>query len=428
MASREVGDASWLIAFSVLVKAWILSAGILLWDTPYVQNIVWDITTWFDFWEACADGAVPYVDITKEYAVGAGLLYWGMTPLMSLANGDGKVILLLHGILASLVDIVNVVILYCILREINARLAFPLATFFMLLPTGLVLSPERFETYVTLTVLLGYWCHRHGRPGAAAFFWSIGCWLKWYPAFFIAVQEIRALVVEKRRWQWVKVTGIFLGISLALNLPFILANLAIYGNIDNWLYPYRFHSNRAVAGDTILGLATMWFGELSVSDYSGLWTLGLVCAALVVKPRLRFEYRCLLICIAMLALNRIYSTQFNIWLYPFAILGAAYEGRERRLLLLSLLLGMDLVNVLVYPVLNVLIWGELKSTGPLSAATNAGIWTIIWSAAVVLRGTILIAMGVFVLRESSREEEVSTVKTAPEEHQTQSNVNPIESA
>jgi hypothetical protein len=79
MASREVGDALWLITFSVLVKAWILSAGILLWETHYVQNIVWDITTWFNFWEACGDGVVPYVDIQEQYAVGAGLLHWGMT-------------------------------------------------------------------------------------------------------------------------------------------------------------------------------------------------------------------------------------------------------------------------------------------------------------------------------------------------------------
>lgn len=390
-----------MIAFSLLLKALTLSVGIVLWETPYVQHILADIRTWFGFWKACAGGAVPYVDITKEYAVGVGLLYWGMTPIISLANGDGDIILLLHGILASVMDVLNAAILYRILREVNARLALPLTMFFVLMPTALVLSPQRFESYVVAPVLLGYWCHLRGRPGSAAFFWSLGCWLKWFPAFFIAAQEISALLVGRRHWQWLRVTGIFIGVSVALNLPFIVANLAIHGNIDNWLHPYRFHSSRGIAGDTVLGVASMWMGKLSVSDYSNVWTMGLVCAALMVKPTLRIEYRFLLVCIAMLVLNRIYSPQFNLWFYPFVILGAAQEAPERRLLLLGMLLGIDLLNVLVFPVSYELTWREVGSSAPLSAATHAGAWTVTFSLAVVMRGMMLVALALFVLRDRS---------------------------
>jgi hypothetical protein len=404
MIRQQASDELWLVTFAILAKGWILLVGALLWKTPYVQCILGDIKTWFDFWEACENGAVPYVDITKEYAVGVGLLYWAMTPIVSLANGDREAILLLHGVLASIMDVVNAAIVYRILREINARLAVALTVFFLLLPTALVLSPERFEGYVTTTVLLGYWCHRRDRPGAAAFFWSIGCWLKWYPAFFIAAQELRAILVEKRWWQWRRVTGVFLGVSLAMNLPFIVANLAIHGNIDNWLHPYRFHSGRGVSPDTVLGVATMWFGILAVSDYSSVWTLGLVGAALVVKPSLRFEYRCLLVCMAMLVLNRIYSTQFNLWFYPFVILAAAHETPEGRRRLLGMLLGLDLLNVLVFPISYVLALREVGSFAPLSAATNAGIWTIAFSAAVILRGMMLVALAVFVVHDRSNSE------------------------
>jgi len=115
----------------------------------------------------------------------------------------------------------------------------------------------------------------------------------------------------------------------------------------------------------------------------------------------------------MLVLNRIYSTQFNLWFYPFAILGAAQETRERRRRLLGMLLGMDLLNVLVFPVSFVLTLGEVGSFAPLSAATGAGFWTVTFSAAVVLRGMMLAALAVFVLHHSVREEATSTAKTAP---------------
>jgi hypothetical protein len=353
------------------------------------------------------------VDVTKEYAVGVGLLYWAMTPLMSLAGGDGHVILLIHAVLSSGMDVVNAVLLYTILREINSRRAMRLAMLFVVLPTGLVLYPQRFESYVIATVLLGYWCHRRRHPLWAAFFWTLGCWLKWFPAFFIAAQELRAIVIERRRWQWLKVAGVFVGVSLALNLPVILASLAKYGNIDNWLYPYRFHAGRGVTGNTILGVAQMWLGELRWSDYSGAWTLALVLAALVVKPSLRIEYRCILICIAMLVLNRIYSTQFNLWFYPFVILAVAQETSSRRRGLLTILLILDVLNVLVYPLSYVMSLREIGTFSPLAAAHSGGVWTFVFSAAVVVRGAMLVVLAGFVLGDNVAVEPLATMEKLP---------------
>jgi hypothetical protein len=412
MTRREATDAVWLLAFSIALKATFLLLGILFWETSYVQSIVGDIRTWFRFWEACRDGGVPYVDITKEYAAAVGLLYWVMTPVVSLADGNGPLTLLLHGIMASVMDVVNTLILYCILRELNARLALPFAVLFVLLPTNLVLSPERFESYVTFTVLLGHWCHRRGRPALAAFFWSLGCWLKWYPAFFIAAQELRALLIERRRWHWLKATGVFVGVSVALNLPFILANLVVHGNIDNWLYPYRFHAERGISGDTILGVAQLWLGELRWSDYSAIWTLGLLFAALVVKPTLRIEYRCMLVCLAMLVLNRIYSTQFNLWFYPFLILAAAQETSSRRRGLLAVLVVLDVLNVLVYPFSYVWTLREVGSFAPLAAANSGGIGTVIFSAAVIIRGILLVVLAGFALTERRCEESAAAADSA----------------
>jgi uncharacterized membrane protein len=278
---------------------------------------------------------------------------------------------------------------------------------FVVLPTSLVLSPARFESYVVTTVLLGYWCHMRNRPLSAALCWSLGAWLKWFPAFFIVAQEVRALLVQKRRWQWAQAAGVFAAVSLALNLPFILASLAASGGIDNWLYPYRFHAGRGVSGDTILGVATMWFGEVSASHYSGLWTLALVAAAVVVKPAMRFEYRCMLIGIAMVILNRVYSPQFNLWFLPFVILAAAREEPQDRRFLLGLVAAIEITNVVIYPFAYVHAREELGEFLPLAATQRGGVWAVVFSEAVVLRGVLLGVLAAFALGRRSGESGVS---------------------
>jgi hypothetical protein len=294
-------------------------------------------------------------------------------------------------------DVANTALIFCILRDINSRLALPLALTFLLLPTNLILSPVRFETYVILTVLLGYWCHKKAKPLLATVFWSVGCWMKWFPAFFIAAQEWRALIVERRRWQWLAATAVFLSVAAVLNLPFILVSFAVHGNIDAWSFPYRFHAGRGVSGDTILGVATMWIGELTVARYSGVWTLVLLTAAMFVKPSLRIEYRCVLICISLVLLNRVYSTQFNMWFYPFVLLAAAQETSPRLPRLLALLITLDVTNVLVYPLLFTWTLDEIGRFGPLAAARDGGLWTTAFSVAVILRGVLLVALAAFVL-------------------------------
>src|SRR4029079_15530858 len=141
-------------------------------------------------------GLVPYVDFSKEYPVGAGMFYWDLSHWVDAEDLHQTV--LLHALVMGAVDLVNAAIAYAMLRRLAPERAFLLSLLFSLNLTILLLSPLRFESLLTTFVLLGYWAYLRRRPMLATVFWSIGCWLKWVPALFIAAQEWKAAWSERR--------------------------------------------------------------------------------------------------------------------------------------------------------------------------------------------------------------------------------------
>ena len=67
---------------AALVKVCVLVIYYFSIETIWVKHIVADIWTWRRFWRQAQAGGIPYVDYTKEYPVGAGLIYWTMSPFL----------------------------------------------------------------------------------------------------------------------------------------------------------------------------------------------------------------------------------------------------------------------------------------------------------------------------------------------------------
>jgi hypothetical protein len=357
---------------------------------------VQDIVSWRRFFEQCRQGLIPYVDFSKEYPVGGGLLYWLLARFVDPADIRGTV--LLHALVLSVVDVANAAFFYRIARAIEPRRARAAALFFALNPTSLVLGPVRYEGVVVTLALLGYASHRLGRPLRAAWWWSLGCWLKWFPAFFIAAQEYRALVVERVRWRWLKAAGVFLAVAAVVNLPFIVLAWRRHGSLEHWLWPYRFHATRPLYWDTLLGVGQIWLGPLPFERYASLWTLGLLGAALAVRPAMRLEAKGALLCIVSILFNRIHSTQFHLWFYPFLILALLPEPSALLRRAVPLLVALDALNVLVYPFAFSFAYREMGGFEPFAARAGGGPWTVVFSAAIVMRALLLAAVAAFLLR------------------------------
>jgi hypothetical protein len=385
-----------LVAATLLSRAAVVLVGYLAWSTEWFSHTVKDVFTWTEFYRQCREGLTPYVDFTREYPVGAGLVYWAMSPLVDPRSSAQMA--LVHAAVMTLGDVLNALLFYVLVRDRWPRLALPFALLFSLNLTNLALSLVRFETWVVLLALLGYRAYTRDRPFLASLFWSLGCTLKWYPAFFLGVQEWRAIFVHKRRWQWLGSTLVFVAVNVGVNLPFVMENLRQRGDLRMWTWPYEFHMRRPLYWDTVLGVGQIWLGELTFERHAGAWSLGLMLLAIVLWPRMRLEAKAVLICVAALVLNRVYSTQFHLWFYPFLLLEAAASGPARRRALLVVFGVLDVLNVLVYPLAFALAYGEMQGFWPLSARQHGGPGTVLFSAAILGRAVALVVLAWIVAR------------------------------
>jgi hypothetical protein len=394
--SWELGAA---VLAAVVARAIVLTLGLSdLWDTPYVSHMVQDLRTWHDFFVKARNGLTPYVDFSKEYPVGAGVLYWAMARFVD--PEDLRQTVLVHGLWMGVFDLANTVLAYRLFRAKNPERALAFTLLFSLNLTALLLGPIRFESALVLFVLLGYGAAAGGRPLRGVAFWSVGFWMKWLPAFFMVAQEWRAVVVDRIRWRWLRAMGAFLGVAALMNGPFVWAAWR-HGSLAPLIAPWRFHMERPLYWDTLLGVGQIWLGPLPWERYGSWWTLGLVVLALVARPRLRLEYKGVLLCIAAIVFNRIYSAQFHLWFYPFLLLGmiTESEGRLRRLLLIAV--ALDVLNAIVFPLSFTLCLEEIGGFSPYAAAANGGLWTVVFSAAIILRTMALGALAVLLLKTPS---------------------------
>ena len=390
-----------------MVLAWKLMAlGLLLtlfWPTATVSHLVQDLRTWRGFFEDVQAGLVPYVHITKEYPVLGGVLYWLMAPFVQA--DDLRQTVLVHGLFMLAADLLNTVLFFGAVRRLAPALALPLTLALGLNLTALVTAPVRYESWIVTFVLLGYRAHRGGRFHLAALWWAVGCGLKWYPAFFLAAQEWRLFVQEKRRWHWAGAGLVFAGVTAVINLPFLLWCLEENGTIANWLAPYVFHARRPLYWDTLIGVGQIWLGALPWERYAGLWTLALMAAAVLFRPRASLEDKAVLVCLAAVVFNRIYSTQFNLWFYPLLLLGIARLGLPAARTRLLLFVLLDLLNVLVYPMSFTGAVEEMGGFFPLAAREAGGPWTVVFSWAIVARTLAVAALAVVLLRRPLRDPE-----------------------
>jgi hypothetical protein len=390
-----------LIATAVARAVVVTLALTVLWDTAMVSHLVQDLRTWREFFLATQAGAIPYVHLTKEYPVLGGTLYWLMSPFVNA--DDLKQTIAVHAVFMGVADLLNAAIFFRVARALAPRRAFLATLLLNLNLTALVTAPFRYESWITTFVLLGYAAHRRGRTLRATAWWSVGSGLKWYPAFFIAAQEWRLWAVERRRLHWTAAGAVFAAVTAAINVPFASMTLRENGSLANWLAPYLFHIRRPLYWDTLIGVGQIWLGPLPWERYAGLWTLALMLAAIVARPRLGLEYKGVLVCLAAVFFNRIYSTQFNLWFYPFLILGALVDDPARRRQVGVVAAGLDLLNVIVYPLSFAGAVEEMGGFFPFAARQGGGPWTVVFSAAIVVRTLAVALLAAVLLRARDRE-------------------------
>jgi hypothetical protein len=389
-----------VVGFTTFLKIFVIAIAFAILGSPnteWMGHLIGDMWYWVGFWqktqglwtEALGRKLIPYVDFDYVYPPLSGILYWMIGGLIDLTEGKWKGILVSHALVMAIADVINAGLIYIILREINPKRALLLTYVFVLSLTELVLTPVRYESYVVTFVLIGYLFHRHDKPMWANLFWSAGCWLKWYPFFFIVAEEIRVFVVNKKRDRWWKALGIFVAIAALFNVPFMLGCIYKNGNLVNWWTTYSFHLNRSTSWDTLFGVVKLWFGNIQLEGFANNITVLLIALAIILRLDLKVEYKGVLVIAAALLCNRIYSPQFNLWFYPFLLFVIAQETKRRWLIFLSIYIAIDLLTVLVFPFSFADAIREMNGFGDSFAAKSGGFWTIIFSLGIVIRAVLL---------------------------------------
>ena len=381
---------------TLVVKAAALVAMLTVFQPTYWFNhLVLDVFTWRDFFADAQRGLIPYVDMSREYPVLAGVFYWLLSPIIDPDHGMGM--LVVHGSVMLAADVAAAGLAWACFREIAPRHAVAATLALAVNLTSLTHAPFRFESVLLLFVLAGWHAHLTGRPTRAALWWSLGCWVKWYPAILLALQELQAWALGQRR-QWRRSLAVFAAVAL-VNLPFIVAGWIRRGTIDAWLYPYWFHTHRPLYWDTPYGLGQLWVGPMAMPRLGSVVSVVLVALALAWRPRAGIEAKAVLACLAALPFNSFYSSQYHLWFYPFLIALVLREHDRRRAsaLILSAVF-LDVVNVFTYPVALAYAFTEMGGFAIGSAAARGGPWTTVFTVAVLARMAAVIVVALLVWR------------------------------
>lgn len=362
-------------------------------NTPWAGHIYVDIWSWLPFLESSAKGLIPYVDFSKEYPVAIGLFYWLLGKINSPL--EPYQFLNFHNLLFSSFEILNAVLFYKILKQVKAGQAFWLSVTYVLLPTNILLTPFRYESLVNIFFFSGILLYLKGQERRSTAAFALGSALKWYPAFFLFITQWKKLLESKKISSMLRNFALFAFIFLAINVPFIIWGLQTNGNFQNWSQTYLFHVNRPLFWDTCLGALSLWLGDIPFERYASAASLLLMAFLFFIKPRLDVVAKTIVIIAAALFFNRVYSTQFHLWFIPLCLI---YFGQhEDKIYLLGLVLGLELLNVFVYPFSFTHTLIEIGNFQPGIARGLGGPWTRLFCLAILARSYLLYELIVYLL-------------------------------
>ena len=383
------------VAGTFVVKVVALASMLTVFQPTYwLNHLVLDVFTWRGFFADARRGLVPSVDMAREYPVLAGVLYWLMSPWMD--PDQGMAMLVVHGSVMLAADLAAAGLAWACFRVVAPAHAVAATLALALNLTSLTHAPFRFESVLMLFVLAGWRAHLTGRPGRAALWWSIGTWVKWFPALLVALSTMPA---RGERGRVRRALLVFAAVAVAANAPFLAAAWIRHGDVERWLYPYWFHTHRPLYWDTLYGVWQLWIGPVPWPRLGSIVSLALVAAALLARPRAALEAKAVLVCLAALPLNTFYSSQFHLWFYPFLIAVVLREPdrRNARALAAAAVL-LDVVSTAVYPFALAYAYTELGGFALGAGAARGGPWTAAFTVAVSLRVLAAAALAALVWR------------------------------
>jgi hypothetical protein len=185
-------------------------------------------------------------------------------------------------------------------------------------PALLVYGALNWDLFGILPLALGLWLWAGGRQRLAAAALSVAVWTKFFPVLVLGVILLISLRGPLRRA--LELAGIFLGVSLLLNLPF-----ALWG-WPRWTWFFEYNAIREIEPSLYLLFgADPRASVVRANVISALAVAGAALALAVIELRTRrldpLPAACALVCVFLIA-NKVYSPQYWLWVVALVALAA----------------------------------------------------------------------------------------------------------
>jgi hypothetical protein len=185
-------------------------------------------------------------------------------------------------------------------------------------PALLVYGALNWDLFGILPLAAGLWLWASGRQRPAVAILSLAVWTKFFPVLVLAVILLISLRGPLRRT--LELGGIFLAVTLALNLPFVLWGW------PRWAWFFEYNAIREI--EPSLYLLSGAHPRTSVWAANAISAIAVAAAVLVlavVELRTRrldlMRAACALVCV-FLIVNKVYSPQYWLWVVALVALAA----------------------------------------------------------------------------------------------------------
>ena len=248
--------------------------------------------------------AFPYLDDKVEYPVLMGLSMWW--PSAVAPNRAGYFALTFAALAI------------CALGTLWVAAAFPgaLPWAWAASPALLVYGALNWDLIAIFPLALGLLLRARQRERAAAFVLSLAVWTKFFPLLVLGVVMLVAL--RKSLRHALELGGIFLAVTLAVNLPFALAAP------ENWSWFFVYNRIREIepslyllAGRDARGFVT----AANTISAAVTWSGAAALAVLELRSRRLdvLKASCALVCLFFVA-NKVFSPQYWLWVVALVAL------------------------------------------------------------------------------------------------------------
>jgi uncharacterized membrane protein len=283
-------------------------------------------------------GAWPYSggDQAVEYPALQGVVMWATAKIAP----DGPVSYFnISAILLALLFIGSAILIH--------RMRPDLSTIYVLAPTGIASLFINWDLWAIVTMLLAIYWLDQGRERESAFALGISIATKFFPIVLllpIAIIYLRKGAIKK----FAIYAAISLGTFIAINIPFAVTTR------EGWWRFFDLNLHREADWGSLWYALSVFGINLTHINYLSILTLAIGVAVtaiflLQVKNPLTLAQSSLFIFIVLMAVSKVYSPQYVLWLTPLALL-ALVDKRD-----LSWFWGWQVAEIIYH----IAIWQHL---------------------------------------------------------------------